>query len=431
MRCARAREVLAGAGGGRRRAAGVRARAGLRALPELCRRGRRASLVLRFRHHRLGRALRRPQGQELRGRGGHDPGGRAAPQEALRRSGRHRGGRRVHQDQGARAARRARRPDRAPAAGRAAEGPGREGRRSDRARFPALLGALEPRGGAGEDRGQHAHPGARDQRGHGFAPARRGRERACGPHRRLREADQARPQGRARALGGRDGREGGSDRQHRRARARLGPPLASEYLVIGAHYDHIGVDAWGRIGCGADDNGSGSAGLLELAEAMALAKPKRSILVAWFSAEEVGLDGSKAFCENPPVAMSSIAAMLNVDMIGRLEEDEVYVIGSHVNKGFEDVLKAAKKLKPTQIKKVFTDKGVQFWTRSDHFNFHEKGVPALFFFEGAIEADNPDYHVFTDTVDKLSTTKMARITRFMFNTAWLIANEPERPPAPH
>jgi hypothetical protein len=206
--------------------------------------------------------------------------------------------------------------------------------------------------------------------------------------------------------------------------------LAGEYLVLGAHYDHIGVDAWGRIGCGADDNGSGSAGLIELAEAMVLAKPKRSILVAWFSAEEDGLDGSKAFCERPPVAMQSIAAMLNVDMIGRCAEYEVFVVGAHVNKSFEDVLKQAKKLKPTQLKKVHTDKALDLWHRSDHFNFHEKGVPTMFFTEGAVDAENPDYHVFTDTVDKLSLPKMGRITRFLFNTAWLIANEPERPPAP-
>ncbi len=206
--------------------------------------------------------------------------------------------------------------------------------------------------------------------------------------------------------------------------------LAGEYLMLSAHYDHIGVDSWGRIGCGADDNGSGSAGLIELAEAMALAKPRRSILVAWFSAEEDGLDGSKAFCARPPVALNSIAALLNVDMIGRLEENEVTVIGAHVNKSLEGVLKEAKKLKPTQIKKVFTDKGLDLWERSDHFTFHQQGVPALFFTEGSIDADNPDYHVYSDTVDKLSTAKMARIIRFMFNTAWLIANQPERPPAP-
>lgn len=208
------------------------------------------------------------------------------------------------------------------------------------------------------------------------------------------------------------------------------PALAGEYLVLSAHYDHLGVDACGRIACGADDNGSGSAGLLELAEAMVVARAKRSVLVVWFSAEEDGLDGSAAFCERPPVPVTSMVALLNVDMIGRLEEDEVTVIGAHVNKGFVDVLKAAKKLQPTQLKKVFTDRGLDLWERSDHFNFHRKGVPALFFTEGAIDADNVDYHRFTDTVDKLSTTKMARIVRFMFNTAWLVANEPERPPAP-
>lgn len=208
------------------------------------------------------------------------------------------------------------------------------------------------------------------------------------------------------------------------------PALAEEYVVMGAHYDHIGVDAWGRIGCGADDNGSGSSGLIELAEAMALAKPKRSILFTWFSAEEVDLNGSADFCERPPVAMKSIVAMLNVDMIGRLVEDEVYVVGTTANPALEDILKAARKLKPTQLKKVHTDKAQDLWHRSDHYNFHKKGVPAMFFTEGAIDSENVDYHMWSDTVDKLSTTKMARITRYMFNTAWLIANQPERLPPP-
>jgi hypothetical protein len=208
------------------------------------------------------------------------------------------------------------------------------------------------------------------------------------------------------------------------------PVLGAEYLVMGAHYDHIGVDTWGRVGCGADDNGSGSSGLLEQAEAMALAKPKRSIVLVWFSSEEDGLDGSKAFCEHPPVPTSAQVGMLCCDMIGRLVEDEVYVIGAHINRAYEDVLKDAKKLKPTQIKKVFTDKGLDLWERSDHYNFQLKGVPAMFFTEGAIDADNHDYHRWTDTVDKLSMTKMARISRFMFNTAWVIANAPKRPPTP-
>jgi len=208
------------------------------------------------------------------------------------------------------------------------------------------------------------------------------------------------------------------------------PALAEEYVVLGAHYDHVGVDAWGRIGPGADDNGSGSAGLMEIAEAMALAKPKRSVLFAWFSAEEDGLFGSEEFCERPPVPMASVVAMLNVDMIGRCAEDEVYVVGTNVNPALEDVLKEAKKLKPVQLKKIFTDKAQDLWERSDQYNFHKKGVPALFFTEGAIDAENPDYHNYGDTVDKLSLTKMAKITRFLFNTAWLIADAEKRPPPP-
>jgi len=208
------------------------------------------------------------------------------------------------------------------------------------------------------------------------------------------------------------------------------PALAGEYLVLGAHYDHIGVDSWGRVGCGADDNGSGSSGLLEIAEAMAIAKPRRSIFVTWFSAEEDGLLGSEEFAAHPPVAMSSVVTMLNVDMIGRCAEDEVYVVGTHFNPALEDVLKDAKKLKSTALKKIHTDKALDLWERSDQYHFHKQGVPALFFTEGAIDAENPDYHLFSDTVEKLSLEKMAKISRFMFNTAWLIANAPERPPKP-
>ncbi len=206
------------------------------------------------------------------------------------------------------------------------------------------------------------------------------------------------------------------------------PALANEYLVLGAHYDHIGVDAWGRIGCGADDNGSGSAGLIELAEAFALAKPARSVLFAWFSAEEDGLEGSKEFCERPPVPLASIVAMLNMDMIGRGPADEVVVIGTHQNPYFEDVLKDAKKLQATQVKKIYTDKAQDLWNRSDQYSFHEKGVPALFFTE--VLEDNPEYHTYRDTIDLIEEDKVVRTVRLVFNTAWLIANDSKRPPPP-
>jgi len=206
------------------------------------------------------------------------------------------------------------------------------------------------------------------------------------------------------------------------------PELSKEYVVLGAHYDHIGVDGWGRIGCGADDNASGSAGLVELAQAFALSPPARSVLLVWFSAEEDGLVGSEAFADQPPVPLASMAAMLNMDMIGRCDEYEVCVLGPELNPVLEDALKQAKKLRPCGLKKIVTGKGQEFWERSDQASFASKGVPSMFFFEGAIEADNPDYHTYRDTVDRLSIPKMTRITRLVFNTAWVIANLPRRPP---
>jgi hypothetical protein len=208
------------------------------------------------------------------------------------------------------------------------------------------------------------------------------------------------------------------------------PALAAEHVVLGAHYDHIGVDPWGRVGCGADDNASGSAALLELAEAMTLARPKRSVLFVWFSAEEDGLYGSKAFVERPPVPVGAMVAMLNLDMIGRCDELEACVLGTKENPFLGDVLADAKKLAPTGLKRVLTGKGQEFWERSDQASFHAAKVPALFFFEGAIEAENPDYHTYDDTLDKLSIPKMARITRLVFNTAWLLCESEKRPPPP-
>ena len=208
------------------------------------------------------------------------------------------------------------------------------------------------------------------------------------------------------------------------------PDLADEYVVLGAHYDHLGVDPWGRIGYGADDNGSGTAALLELAEALAVAQPRRSVLVAFFAAEEDGLIGSRWFCSAPPVAASAMVAMINMDMLGRGETDELYVLGTDQTPAFEDVLDRAKKLHETRVRKVYTGKGRGFWERSDHFSFHEIGVPVLFFFENYPESENPDYHTYRDTIETLDLEKVLRSTRFVFNTAWLIANDDGAPPRP-
>jgi hypothetical protein len=208
------------------------------------------------------------------------------------------------------------------------------------------------------------------------------------------------------------------------------PALAGEFVVIGAHYDHIGVDTWGRIGCGADDNASGTAALLELAQAFAAAPARRGIVFAAFSAEEEGLIGSAFFVDEPPVPTASMVAMLNMDMIGRGDPDEVVVIGTKQNPALMDVLERAKKLHPTGLARVITGKAEEFWERSDQFSFHKKGVPVLFFFECVTEAENPDYHTFRDTIELLEIPKMARITRLVFNTAWVLAQNDECPPPP-
>jgi len=208
------------------------------------------------------------------------------------------------------------------------------------------------------------------------------------------------------------------------------PALAGEYVVVGAHYDHVGVDSRGRVGCGADDNASGTAAMLEVVTALAAAGPRRSILACAFAAEEDGLLGSQAFCEHLPVPRESLVAMLNLDMVGRGEPGEVVVIGLLENPGLEGLLERARKLQPTKIKSLVERQGEDLFTRSDQFSFHRIGVPSLFFFEGLPIDKNPDYHTWRDTIDKVDVGKVARTARLVFDTAWLLAQDDERPPKP-
>jgi len=208
------------------------------------------------------------------------------------------------------------------------------------------------------------------------------------------------------------------------------PALREQFVVVGAHYDHLGVDARGRVGFGADDNASGTAALLEIAQAMAIAGPRRSVLFCAFAAEEDGLLGSRAFCENPPVPIPSIVAMLNFDMLGVGSKSEVVVLGTRQNPDLEKTLKRARKTRDCRLKRVITGKAGHLWERSDQFAFHEVGIPALFFFEAVSEQDNPDYHTFRDTIDLLDMVKITRTARLGFNSAWLLATDEERPSAP-
>ncbi len=206
--------------------------------------------------------------------------------------------------------------------------------------------------------------------------------------------------------------------------------LRDEFVVIGAHYDHIGVGPRGRVGCGADDNGSGVASLLEVAQAMSLFPPRRSVMFCLFTAEEDGLYGSEDIAEKPPVPAGKMVAMLNMDQIGFGRAREVAVLGIRQNPALKEVLVRARRLAKTGIETVITGKAEDLFNRSDHYSFHREDVPTLFFFEGVSLQDNKHYHTWRDTIEKVDTDKVTRTTRLIFNTAWILANDDKRPPSP-
>ena len=184
--------------------------------------------------------------------------------------------------------------------------------------------------------------------------------------------------------------------------------LASEYVVIGAHFDHLGrsaasamdPEAGDAIRSGADDNASGAAAILELARRLAAAPPRRSVLVVHFTAEELGLLGSQWFVEHAPVATDSIVAMLNFDMVGRLRADRLIVYGTGTARELPDILASANAGTGLRIASVADGFGP-----SDHSSFHARGIPVLHFFTDL----HDDYHRATDRVEKIDTAGEARI----------------------
>ncbi len=208
------------------------------------------------------------------------------------------------------------------------------------------------------------------------------------------------------------------------------PALRDQVVVVGAHYDHVGVDPRGRVGAGADDNASGTAALLEIAQALAADPPRRSVLLCAFASEEDGLLGSRALLREPPVDRERIVAMLNLDMVGRGPVEEVAVIGVRQNPHLGDVLDRALALSDTGVEELTTRGGEELFKRSDHYAFHEVGIPALFFFEGLPISRNRDYHTWRDTADLVDPEKVRRTAHLVFNTAWILANDDEPPPGP-
>jgi Zn-dependent M28 family amino/carboxypeptidase len=204
------------------------------------------------------------------------------------------------------------------------------------------------------------------------------------------------------------------------------PVLKNEYLVFSAHMDHVGVTS-GRpdsINNGADDDASGTVGVVELAEAFSRARPKRSVLFITVSGEEKGLWGSQFFADHPTVPVANMVANINIDMIGRNWKDTIVAIGkehSDLGATLNRVNQAHPELRMTAIDDRWPQEN--FYSRSDHYNFARKGVPVLFFFNGTHE----DYHRPSDSPDKIDGEKEARILQLLFYLGQDITNAPERP----
>ena len=224
------------------------------------------------------------------------------------------------------------------------------------------------------------------------------------------------------------------------------PVLKNEYVAIGSHYDHVGIcapNATDQICNGADDDGSGTTGMLAIAEALAKAptRPKRSILFVWHCGEEKGLWGSRYFTEYPTVALNQIVAQLNMDMIGRSKKEgdtnarnkeltgpnDIYVIGSTMmSTELAEILETVNKsYLNLGFDKKYDDPADpnRFFFRSDHYNYAKKGIPIIFFFDG----EHEDYHRAGDSADKIDYQKMEKVTRTVYMTMWEVAARPTRP----
>jgi aminopeptidase YwaD len=213
------------------------------------------------------------------------------------------------------------------------------------------------------------------------------------------------------------------------------PVLKKEVVVIGAHYDHLGFDSphslaprgpssagdAKEIHHGADDNASGTAGILELADYLSANRKKlgRSIVLMGFSGEEIGLIGSAHWTNKPTIPLDRVVAMINLDMIGRMRNDTVTIIGAGSSTAWPGLLKEVNKPYRLQAK---ADAGSGFGG-SDHQSFLLKNIPVLFFFTGV----HPDYHKPSDTWDKVNPDGIVKISSMVADAAIRLSTAKERP----
>ncbi|WP_421874755.1 M28 family peptidase [Marinoscillum sp.] len=216
-----------------------------------------------------------------------------------------------------------------------------------------------------------------------------------------------------------------------------GTEKPEEVLVVTAHYDHIGIGSDGQVNNGADDDGSGTSTVIELAQAFSTAakkgsKPRRSILFMTVSGEEKGLLGSEYYSNNPIFPLENTVTNLNVDMVGRIDPDHeenpnyVYVIGadklsSELNEISEMVNKQTVNL---DLDYTYNDENDpnRYYYRSDHYNFAKKNIPIIFYFNGT----HADYHKPTDTIEKIDFKTMEKRALLVYYTAWELANRENR-----
>lgn len=223
------------------------------------------------------------------------------------------------------------------------------------------------------------------------------------------------------------------------------PTLKDEVVIISAHFDHVGSHN-GKIFNGADDDGSGTAGLLEIAQAYALSseKPKRSLLFAAWNAEEFGLLGSRYYVQSPIFPLSKTAAVFQMDMIGRNEEipdpknprffglekqtaaentNSVNVLGYTRSTDLRNLVTSSNEHIGLELKFRYDDSSANLLRRSDNWPFLLNGVPALFFHTGL----HPDYHQPTDTPEKINYPKLEKVARLVFLSSWHAANNQKKP----
>lgn len=203
------------------------------------------------------------------------------------------------------------------------------------------------------------------------------------------------------------------------------PQLAQQVIVVGAHYDHVGYGnsrtsygPFGYIHNGADDNASGTAALLEFAEAVTLlpTPPKRSLLLAWWDGEEQGLHGSKHWFAQPTLARDRVVFGFNLDMIGRLRNDELQVIGSRTAFGLRQLVS-----RQNQETRLALDFRWENKSNSDHWTFFDAQVPVLMFHTG----EHPDYHRPSDDIEKINNPGIERISRLLLNVVYELADQPQ------